>query len=329
MLLQHTDIHQMMDSDMERVSQRVAESARVRYADISPILDEIVAAGGKRLRPLLLLLAARPFAYVETFETLVSAAAGVELLHTASLVHDDTVDRAAIRRGKPTLNSKLDVGSVILIGDYLFAQSAILAAATGIPRVVSIFASTLGDICDGQLMEMLEATDLNQTVDQYLQRIYGKTGSLFAGAAEMGAVISDAPVGAIDELRDFGADVGIAFQIVDDVLDLTGESSDLGKPAGNDLRQGTITLPVIYYLERAESGSAEREAVSRVVSGSATESEVETLLRDIRASGAVERAEADAEARVTRAVRRLEMIEHVADREPLAEFALQAIRRTA
>ncbi len=329
MLLQHTDIHQLMRPDMERVSERVSEAARVRYADISPLLDDIVKAGGKRLRPLLLLLAARPFDYDETFETLITAAAGVELLHTASLVHDDTVDHSAIRRGKPTLNSRLDTGSVILIGDYLFAQSAILAAATGIPRVVSIFASTLGDICDGQLMEMLEATDLDQTEEQYIQRIFGKTGSLFAGAAEMGAVISNASSEAIVAMRDFGADVGIAFQIVDDILDVTGESASLGKPAGHDLREGTITLPVIHYLARQYAQPEVRESIAEIVHGRADDATIDATIEAIRHSGAIESAFKAAEARVTAAVDRLSCIADTETRDSLEEFARLALRRSA
>ena len=152
--------------------------------------------------------------------TLVSAAAGVEMLHTASLVHDDTIDKSQLRRGQPTLNSMFDCGTVILIGDYLFAQSAILAAETMNPRVVAIFASTLADICDGQLQEVFTAHRLDQTREDYNRRIYGKTASLFAGAAEMGAVIGGATEEAIQNLRAFGSDVGMAFQIVDDVLDL-------------------------------------------------------------------------------------------------------------
>ncbi|MGD9711192.1 MAG: polyprenyl synthetase family protein [Thermomicrobiales bacterium] len=314
---------------MERVSERVSEAARVRYADISPLLDDIVKAGGKRLRPLLLLLAARPFAYEQTFETLITAAAGLELLHTASLVHDDTVDHAAIRRGKPTLNSQLDIGSVILIGDYLFAQSAILAADTGIPRVVSIFATTLGDICDGQLMEMLEATALDQSVDQYVMRIFGKTGSLFAGAAEMGAVISGASSDEIDALRAFGSDVGIAFQIVDDILDLTGESASLGKPAGNDLREGTITLPVIHYLSKDGLSPEARSAVGDIVQGRADERTIDKAIASIRASGAIESAYAEANARVETAIDRLSIIEDTESRGHLEAFARLALQRTA
>jgi geranylgeranyl pyrophosphate synthase len=328
-LLQQTDIHQLMRGDMERVSARVVEAARVRFADVSPFLEEIVQAGGKRLRPLLLLLSARAYRYDETVETLITAAAGVELLHTASLVHDDTVDRAAIRRGKPTLNSVFDHGSVILIGDYLFARSAMLAAATGSPRVVSIFASTLGDICDGQLMEMLEANSLEQTEQQYLDRIYGKTASLFAGAAEMGTVISGATEDHIQALRAFGADVGLAFQIVDDVLDLIGESNELGKPAGNDLRQGTITLPVIHYLRATPKESAQARSIASIVDGTASGSEIATVVEDIRRSGSVDTAFAEAERIVQRARDRLDILPDAGARDALGEFAGLAVHRAS
>jgi geranylgeranyl pyrophosphate synthase len=326
-LLQQIDIHDLMRADMASVSERVADAARVRYDEVSPFLEQIVQAGGKRLRPLLLLLAARPFRYAESRDTLITAAAGVELLHTASLVHDDTVDRAAIRRGQPTLNSVFDVGAVILIGDYLFAQSAMLAAATGSPRVVSIFASTLGDICDGQLMEMLEATDLQQSTQQYYDRIYGKTASLFAGAAEMGSVIAGASEDEIQAMRGFGGDVGMAFQIVDDVLDLTGESQDLGKPAGNDLRQGTITLPVIHFLSEQGADSRAANAVADIVSGTAPEETIDWVIDEIRGSGAVERALSDAEARIDRARDRLTHLSSAHANEPLLHFADLALHR--
>ncbi|CAN5785180.1 polyprenyl synthetase family protein [soil metagenome] len=327
MLLQQTDLHELMRSDMERVRDRVTDAARIRYADISPILEGIVQAGGKRLRPMLLLLAGRPYQYDSKLEVLITAAAGVELLHTASLVHDDTVDRAAIRRGKPTLNSMFDAGSVILIGDYLFAQSAILAAATGSTRVVSIFASTLADICDGQLMEMIEATDLDQTVERYSQRIFGKTASLFAGAAEMGAVISGAPELGIQELRAFGTDVGLAFQITDDVLDLVGKSNDLGKPAGNDLRQGTITLPVIHFLNGPEISASARSRIATIVAGDASDEMIEQTLTEIRSSGCAEQSLRDAERIVQQAKNRLSMIKDPAARESLMEFADLAVNR--
>ena len=153
-----------MRPDLQRVEEQLERAARIDYPAVSELVLDLVRSGGKRLRPLILLLAGRSFAYDR--DTLVTAGAGIELLHTASLVHDDTVDRSALRRGKPTLNSVLSSGAVILLGDYLFAQSAMLAAATNSPRVVSIFASTLGDICDGQLGEMFVAHRLDQTREE-------------------------------------------------------------------------------------------------------------------------------------------------------------------
>lgn len=149
------DVFQSLQSEMNLVEQRLRESARIDYPIVSGLVQNIVKGGGKRLRPLLLLLSAKAFGPIT--DRAITAAAGIELLHTASLVHDDNIDRAAIRRGSATLNTELSSGAVILIGDYLFAQSAILAAATEIPRVVMIFATSLAEICDGQLLETLEA----------------------------------------------------------------------------------------------------------------------------------------------------------------------------
>jgi geranylgeranyl pyrophosphate synthase len=275
-----------------------------------------------------LLLAGRSYAY--DLDTLVTAAAGVELLHTASLVHDDTVDRAALRRGRPTLNSVLSSGAVILLGDYLFAQSAMLAAATGSPRVVSIFASTLADICDGQLQEMFNAHRLDQTRAEYERRIFGKTASLFAGAAEMGALIGQAPEPDVRALRQYGADVGMAFQIVDDVLDLREGTQQLGKPAGHDLTQGTVTLPTMIYASGLTGASDAMTRLAGIVSGELDEpAEVERVVREIRVSGALETALAEAEDYAERAKSHALTVPDAETRAMLDEVADLACARSA
>jgi geranylgeranyl pyrophosphate synthase len=278
-----------MRPDLLLVQSRLEEAAKIDYPGVADLILGLLRAGGKRLRPLILLLAGR--AFENDRDTLVTAGAGVELLHTASLVHDDTVDRAGMRRGRPTLNSILPSGAVILLGDFLFAQSAMLAAATNSPRVVSVFASTLADICDGQLREIFFAHRLDQTHEEYERRIFGKTASLFAGSAEMGAIIGNAPEPAVQALRQYGSDVGMAFQIVDDVLDLREGSNQLGKPAGHDLTQGTVTLPTIIYASGLTEASEAAARLGAVVSGETDEpSELDRVVEEIRGSGALEAA---------------------------------------
>jgi geranylgeranyl pyrophosphate synthase len=318
-----------MHADLDRVGARVAQAAEVSYPVVADLLSDIVRAGGKRLRPLLLLLAGRAYDYEANLDRLITAAAGVELLHIASLVHDDTVDRAALRRGKPTLNSILSSGSVILIGDYLFAQSAMLAAATDSTRVVSVFASTLGDICDGQLMEIFDAQRLDQTREEYERRIYGKTASLFAGSAEMGAILGHAPESHIAALRRYGSDLGTAFQIVDDILDVTGDTGDLGKPAGNDLRQGTVTLPTIFYLANRTTTSPEWREIEAIVGGQAANGAVENAIRSIRASDAIDKAIAVAQEYADRAKTTAALVPDAETRDLLVELANFAVHRVS
>jgi geranylgeranyl pyrophosphate synthase len=278
-----------MRSDLARVEERLREEANMDYPVVGEIVDNLIGAGGKRLRPLLLLLAAKPFEY--DLGELLPAAAGVELLHNASLIHDDTVDHANVRRGQPTLNSLLPAETVILLGDYLFARSAMLAAATMNPRVVGVFASTLARICDGQLSEVFTAHQVHQTVDDYKRRIYGKTASLFAGSAEMGAIIGRAPGDQIESMRDFGGHVGMAFQIIDDVLDLRETTDSIGKPAGLDLRQGTVTLPTMLFFQHNNHNGHHSELVTRVIDGDeVTDSDYDEAVRIIRDSGALEAA---------------------------------------
>lgn len=326
--LQRTDVFGIMRTDLEKVDARVAQVAQVNYPAASALVTDIVKAGGKRLRPLVLMLSGRAFNYEDEFDRLVTAAAGVELLHTASLIHDDTVDRAALRRGKPTLNSVLSTGAVILIGDYLFAQSAMLAAATDSTRVVSVFASTLGDICDGQLREMFHAHRLDQTREDYEARIYGKTASLFAGAAEMGSIIGGAPEDQIQALRQYGSDVGMAFQVVDDLLDLTGGTTDLGKPAGHDLRQGTVTLPTLIYAAGLHADSAEFEQLKQLVSGETPAGDTfDAVVDQIRASEAIDATYKIAREFVESAKGRLIDLPDAETRDLLAEVADFALSR--
>lgn len=322
------DVFATLRTDLQMVEERIEDVSRVDYPMVSSMVLDLVRSGGKRLRPVILLLAAR--GYGGDKDAIITAAAGVELLHTASLVHDDTIDRAALRRGKPTLNAQLSAGAVILLGDYLFAQSAMLAAATMNTRVVSIFAGSLGDICDGQLHEMFYAHRLDQSRADYDRRIFGKTAALFAGAAEMGAILGGAPEPDVQALRAYGSDLGMAFQVIDDVLDLREGTQQLGKPAGNDLRQGTVTLPVMLYAARFPQGSAERDLLERLATGDSENipaSEIDDLVDRIRASGALDETVAVAAEFVERAKLHASVVPDAETREMLAEGADRAINR--
>lgn len=303
------DVFEMMQPDLERVEATLVTAAHIDYPVVNSLLKAIVSGGGKRLRPVLLLLAARAFNQFN--ERAIDVSAGVELLHTASLVHDDSIDKAALRRGNPTLNTELSTGAVILIGDYLFAQSAILAARPENPRVMVIFATTLAEICDGQIRETLEAHKIDQSMVDYEARIYGKTAALFAGAAEMGAVLGGGADEQVSELRQFGSDLGMAFQVIDDVLDLRESSETIGKPAGNDLRQGVVTVPVMRYVASLPEDAPQRATIAGIVDGEITDQAViDELIADIRASGALAEAEQIAQDYVAAARERIRVVEN-------------------
>jgi geranylgeranyl pyrophosphate synthase len=221
------------------------------FAPLAHAFLDLIGSGGKRLRPALALLTARLDPTANTTDSAVIAlAAAVEMLHTSTLVHDDVIDGALLRRGAPTLNAVWNGGATVLAGNYMFGTAAAFAAETQHPQVIRLFADTLRVIVDGELRQLAARNEYQQERDSYYERIYAKTASLFCAATEGAARLSALPERTVRRLRDYGYGFGMAFQIVDDILDFTGDESSLGKPAGSDLRQGTLTLPFFYYLQQ-------------------------------------------------------------------------------
>ncbi len=277
-----------VQEELKLVEELLRSVARVKYAFLADILDAIVTAGGKRLRPTVLLLAARFYNY--DVEHLVPVGAAIELLHTASLIHDDTIDDSLLRRGKPTLNSILSNGATVLTGDYLFAHAASLSTRSESIRAVRIFADSLVTIMDGELAQIASGRNPERARENYYARIYAKTASLFEAACHIGAVIGQAPEHGIERLGRYGRQMGMAFQVIDDILDFQSNTADLGKPVGNDLRHGTVTLPAMYFMDEARSDD-ERQLVRSVIEGKVDNDEqVNGAIRLIKESNALELA---------------------------------------
>lgn len=237
-----------VQQDLALVEATFDSLRQVDYAPLSEMLEIVLAGGGKLIRPALTLLAGRFGKY--DLDLLVPLAASVELLHTASLVHDDVIDNAATRRGRPTANSAFHNSTTVMLGDYMFAHAADQVARTGNIRVIRLFSGTLMMMTRGEIGQDLTAYDSRQTVRDYLSRIGGKTASLFATACQGGAVVAEEREEWVEALRTYGYNFGMAFQIVDDILDFTGDESEMGKPVGSDLMQGTLTLPSLLLMDR-------------------------------------------------------------------------------
>ncbi|MDQ3929492.1 MAG: polyprenyl synthetase family protein [Chloroflexota bacterium] len=291
---------------------------------LNDMIEAIIAAGGKRLRPAILFMSARFNDYA--LERLLPMSAAIELLHTATLIHDDTIDEALVRRGLPTLNSLIDPGTTVLVGDYIFARSAVLSTMGGKQRATRIFAESLVTICEGEIEQKFSTHHIPRSIEQYYKRIYSKTAVLFAAAGELGAVLSDAPQDQVQSLRHYGKQVGMAFQIVDDILDFRSTTQQLGKPVGGDLRQGTVTLPTMYYLESANE--AGRDIVTRVIeTEERTESLVEQAITLVNESGAVERAHSEAVRYVEDAKAALTTLPDIPIRQSLLDLADFVVKR--
>ncbi len=234
--------------DMILVEDLIESTKDVDLAPLKRMLDHALEAKGKRIRPGLVLLSGSLGDY--NLNRLVPLGTAIELLHTASLVHDDVVDGAASRRGRPTANSVFDNALTVLLGDYMFANAAEMVTRTGSLHVTRLFALALMKMTSGELDQDAAAFDAGNDVQQYLRRIGGKTAALFANATEGGAVLGNCDERTVEAMRTYGYSLGMAFQIVDDVLDFTGDEALMGKPVGSDLLEGTITLPGLLFLER-------------------------------------------------------------------------------
>jgi len=226
---------------------------------ITDMSKHLVEAGGKRLRPALYFMCAQH--RVCDTEKLFSLAVAIELIHMATLVHDDVIDNSAIRRGKPTANSCWGNHSSVLIGDYLFAKAFSLVANKVSNQMLKVLTDVICSMCEGEINQNRSTFNANQVEQDYLGRIAQKTADFIAASCELGALAADLPSHEVKAFREYGYSLGMAFQITDDILDITASAEQLGKPVGNDLRQGIVTLPVIYALQHSPRSSELREIV--------------------------------------------------------------------
>lgn len=242
------DLYTPIRDDLTLVEDILELATRSDFLPLQEMLQSVLRRGGKRMRPAIALFAGG-FGESDT-DRQVALAASIELLHTATLVHDDVIDGAETRRGQATANASFDNAASVMLGDYMFAHAAELVARTGHVGVIRLFAQTLMTMATGELHQDISAYDTaSGNLRSYYQRIDGKTASLFATAGAGGAMMARADAHVVEALRSYGHDLGMAFQIVDDVLDFTGDALKLGKPVGGDLMAGTLTLPSILLME--------------------------------------------------------------------------------
>ena len=288
----HDLLASYLTADMEAVNDLIRDRMASKHAPRIPeVTRHLVDAGGKRLRPMLTLAAAHMCGYGGPFH--VHLAATVEFIHTATLLHDDVVDESAQRRGRPTANLLWDNKSSVLVGDYLFSRSFQLMTETGSLEVLRILSNASATIAEGEVLQMTAAQDLATDEAVYLQVVRGKTAALFSAATEVGGVIAGADDAIVRDLFDYGDALGIAFQIVDDLLDYQGQSATTGKNVGDDFRERKLTLPVIKAVACADA--EERAFWSRTIErGHQEDGDLDHALSLLKRHGALEATRQDA-----------------------------------
>ncbi|MFK7877720.1 MAG: polyprenyl synthetase family protein [Paracoccaceae bacterium] len=321
----HDRMAELLTAEMGQVNALIADRMASEHAPRIPeVTAHLVGAGGKRLRPMLTLAAARMCGYSGPYH--IHLAATVEFIHTATLLHDDVVDESAQRRGRPTANLLWDNKSSVLVGDYLFSRSFQLMVETGNLRVLSILSNASATIAEGEVLQLTAAQDLATTEAIYLQVVRGKTAALFSAATQVGGVIAGAPEPQVKALFDYGDALGIAFQIVDDLLDFEGNSSATGKNIGDDFRERKLTMPLIKAVAKADPD--ERAFWQRTIEkGDQKDGDLDTALSLLLRHGALDDTRAQALAWADKAKSALDTLPDHDIRDMLRDLADYVVER--
>jgi octaprenyl-diphosphate synthase len=313
-----------MTAAMQRVDEVIRQRLASRVALIDQISGYIVSAGGKRIRPRLVLLfsAALGFEGPERYEL----AAIVEFIHTATLLHDDVVDESALRRGRATANSMFGNAASVLVGDFLYSRAFQMMVSVNRLRVLDVLADATNVIAEGEVLQLMNMHDPDLAVADYLRVIRFKTAKLFEASARLGAVLAGADTALEESCADFGRSLGTAFQLVDDLLDYDGNSTELGKNVGDDLREGKPTLPLLVAMERASE--SERTLIRQAIEHG-EQQQLGQILAIVRRTGALQatRQAAQAEADKARAV--LDALPASAARDALLDLCVRAVHRSS
>ena len=317
-----SEIYKPVQEDLAAVQAELKTICQVENPYLGELLEYSLIGGGKRIRPILALLSAKPYNY--DLDILMPIAMAVELMHLATLMHDDTIDNSDVRWGRPTVNKLWGTEQAVLLGDYLFAQTGELVARTNNLRVIKLLPLTLMIITSGEIAQSQSAFKLRQARNNYLHRIASKTAALFVMATESGAILSEAPEEGIEIMREYGHNLGIAFQIVDDILDFIGTEEEMGKPVGSDLSQGTLTLPAMLLLERYPG---EDNPVRQLFHAKGGQKYVSQAIEQVRNSLIIEECFKIATDYRNRACRRLDQLPNTEARQSLCDLANFIINR--
>lgn len=308
--------------DMKSVDAVIRDRLQSDVVLIRTIGDYIIGSGGKRLRPALVLLAAKVCGYEGTQHALMGAV--VEFIHTATLLHDDVVDESDLRRGRSTANAVFGNAASVLVGDYLYSRSFEMMVDIGRMSIMQTMAQATTVIAEGEVLQLLNVHDPDVTEERYLTVVRFKTAKLFEAAARCGAILADAPEGYCDALATYGRHLGTAFQLVDDLLDYSGDAQTLGKNVGDDLREGKPTLPLLRAME---VGTPEQRALIRKAIEEGGEGDFEEVGHAIRDTDALEHTRDAAQAEVNLALDALKALPDNAWTKHLAKVAQSSLDR--
>lgn len=314
------DIRDLVRSDLGAVDAVIRARLKSSVSLIDQVAEHIISGGGKRLRPLLVVVAGRAAGHTGALHT--EAAAFIEFIHTATLLHDDVVDGSAKRRGRDTANEVFGNQASVLVGDFVYTRAFQMMTAIGSPRVMRIMAEATNVIAEGEVLQLMNAHDPDTTEERYLDVIYRKTAKLFEAGAEVAAVLAEAPQSTQDAMRDFGRHLGTAYQLVDDVLDYRSDPAARGKNLGDDLAEGKPTLPLIHALRTGTE--AQRTTIRHAIESGGLE-QLDEVLAAIDATGGLEYAMKRAQAEGDRALAALARVPDSKYRdglEGLARFAV-------
>ncbi|MBU2897287.1 octaprenyl diphosphate synthase [Vibrio pectenicida] len=317
-------IQTLTADDMVKVNETIYAQLNSDVSLINQLGFYIVSGGGKRIRPLLAVLSARALGYQGQAHT--TAAAFIEFIHTATLLHDDVVDESNMRRGKATANAAFGNAASVLVGDFIYTRSFQMMTELGSMRILKLMSDAVNIIAEGEVLQLMNCNDPDTTEDSYMQVIYSKTARLFETATQIGAILNNAPSNVETALQNYGKYLGTAFQLIDDVMDYTSDGKEMGKNVGDDLAEGKPTLPLLYAMDKGNP--TQKNMIREAIEKANGMQKLDAIMETLNQTGALDYTREKAYQEADKAITELDILPESPYKQALVTLAHMSVHRS-